>query len=111
LSAYEILGAIRDQVPRAAPPTVYRALAFLLAQGLVHRLETLHAYIGCNRPSDPHCGQFLICTECGDVRELEDRGVFRSLDDATAARGFTAARRVVEVTGRCARCSDAGAGG
>ena len=50
---------------RAAPPTVYRALAFLMEQGLVHRLESRNAYIGCAMPAAPHSGQFLIC---GGVR-------------------------------------------
>jgi Fur family zinc uptake transcriptional regulator len=105
LGAYGILRAVRRTVPRAAPPTVYRALEFLLTQGLAHKLETLHAYVGCEHPCHPHASQFLICTECGAVRELEDPLVFRSLDVVAAASGFTADRRIVEVTGTCARCA------
>lgn len=105
MGAYEILDAMRDLVPGAAPPTVYRALEFLRDQGLVHKLETLHAYVGCNHPEHPHSGQFLICAECGGVKELEDEGIAHSLGTAVAERGFKAKRRVVEVIGTCARCA------
>ena len=104
LGAYDILEAIREHVPRAAPPTVYRALDFLLAQGLVHKLETLHAYVGCSHPEHSHSSQFLICTACGGVKELEDDRISESLGRAAAASGFEPQRRVVEVTGTCAHC-------
>jgi Fur family zinc uptake transcriptional regulator len=104
VGAYELLEGLRRQVAGAAPPTVYRALDFLLQQGLAHKLESLHAYIGCTHPEHPHSSQFLICTECGDVMELEDQGIVRSLREAATATGFKAERRVVEVTGTCARC-------
>jgi len=105
LGAYEILATLQAEQPGAAPPTVYRALEFLLAQGLIHRLETLHAFVGCEHPEHPHAGQFLICTRCGDVTELEDSQVASSLGRAAAASGFRPRHRVVEVTGTCAHCA------
>lgn len=105
LGAYEILEAMRDVVPGAAPPTVYRALDFLLAQGLIHKLETLHAFVGCPHPEHPHFSQFLICAECGDITELEDGDITRSLQHAAADSGFRARRRVVEVIGTCGDCA------
>lgn len=104
LGAYDILAAIQAEQPRAAPPTVYRALDFLLAQGLIHKLQSLHAYVGCAHPGEPHAGQFLICTACGDVTELEDPAVNRSLDKAAAATGFAPDQPMVELTGTCAGC-------
>jgi len=105
LGAYEILDALRNLLPGAAPPTVYRALEFLVGQGLVHRLETLHAFVGCTRPNEPHAGQFLICRTCGAVRELEDPAVSRSVQAAADATGFRPEHPVVEISGRCARCA------
>jgi Fur family zinc uptake transcriptional regulator len=105
VGAYEILDALRAAVPGAAPPTVYRALEFLVEQGLVHRLETLHAFVGCAHPDVPHAGQFLICRSCGAVRELEDPLVSRSVLAAADATGFRPEHPVVEISGRCARCA------
>jgi Fur family zinc uptake transcriptional regulator len=104
IGAYEILDLIRDGAP-AAPPTVYRALDFLLEQGLVHKLETLHAYVGCTHPDHPHSSQFLICADCGDVTELEDEAVAGSLREVVAETGFRPRRPVVEVIGTCASCA------
>lgn len=104
LGAYEILERLPDG-GRAAPPTVYRALEFLLEQGLVHKLETLHAFIGCTHPEHPHSSQFLICARCGEVTELEDGGIAGGLRAAARASGFTPSRPVVEVLGTCAGCA------
>ena len=105
IGAYEILEAMRDGARPPAPPTVYRALDFLLEQGLVHRIESLHAFVGCDHPGRPHASQFLICDRCGGVLELEDEGVARSLSRAADGTGFHPARRVVELIGVCADCS------
>jgi Fur family zinc uptake transcriptional regulator len=112
LGAYEILAAMRRPGEgRAAPPTVYRALDFLLEQGLIHRLETLHAFIGCTHPDHPHSGQFLICADCGEVQELEDQAVVERLGNAAAESGFQPERPVVEVIGTCADCRQHRPGG
>ncbi len=88
LSAYELLDLMRGVVKNPAPPTVYRALDFLLEQGLVHKLESLHAYVGCTHPEHPHASQFLICDDCGEVSEVEDPSVAKSLKAAGKAIGF-----------------------
>ena len=105
LSAYELLDRMRGVVKNPAPPTVYRALDFLLEQGLVHKLESLHAYVGCAHPDHPHASQFLICDDCGEVAEVEDASVAKSLKAAGKAIGFRTKRPVVEVLGTCAQCS------
>jgi len=105
LSAYELLDRMRDVVKNPAPPTVYRALDFLLEQGLVHKLESLHAYVGCAHPDHPHASQFLICDDCGEVAEVEDPSVAESLKAAGRAIGFRTKRPVVELLGTCAQCA------
>jgi Fur family zinc uptake transcriptional regulator len=104
LSAYELLDRMRDTVRNPAPPTVYRALDFLLEQGLAHKLESLHAFVGCAHPEHPHASQFLICDDCGEVAEVEDPAVMDSLSAAGKAIGFRTKRPVVEVLGTCAQC-------
>ena len=105
LSAYELLDLMRQEVENPAPPTVYRTLDFLMAQGLVHKLESLHAYVGCSHPDHPHASQFLICADCGDVAELEDVAVSSSLQAACDAAGFESTRPLIELLGTCADCS------
>ena len=104
LSAYELLERMRGVVRNPAPPTVYRALNFLLDQSLVHKLESLNAYVGCAHPDHPHASQFLICDGCGDVAEVEDPSVARSLKAAENEIGFRTRRPVVELLGTCAQC-------
>lgn len=103
--AYDLLDRLKARRPAAAPPTVYRALEFLLAQGLIHRVERLSAFVGCVAHSDhDHAAQFLICRGCGRVTELEDAGVERALQAAARRAGFHIQGATIEAEGRCAGC-------
>ena len=104
LGAYAILDVLRDDGRQGAPPTVYRALDFLLEQGLIHRLATLNVFTGCRRPDCRHSGQFLICRDCGQVDELSDPAVEDLLRAEAAARRFEVLTQMVEVLGRCPDC-------
>jgi len=104
LGAYELLDRMRDEIRNPTPPVVYRALDFLLEQGLVHKLESLNAYIGCSHPDHPHASQFLICDDCGEVAEVEDASIAKSLKAAGQSIGFSTKRPVVELVGTCAQC-------
>jgi Fur family zinc uptake transcriptional regulator len=86
VGAYDVLDALRRRHPGAAPPTVYRALEFLIAEGLIHRIESLNAYVGCSRPDEPHVSQFLICERCNTTAELGDPTI-RSAASARTAGG------------------------
>lgn len=103
VGAYEILESLREQ-GRAAPPTVYRALEFLQECGLVHRLASLNAFVGCSCPGEPHAGQFLICERCRNLVELNDAGVTRAIEASAGAAGFEPRCQTVEITGLCPSC-------
>ncbi len=102
--AYDLLDALRSDGRRADPPTVYRALDFLVENGFVHRLESLSAYVGCGGPGREHDGQFLICRGCGQVAELGDPAISAIIREKAHALGFRAGGQTVEVTGTCGEC-------
>jgi Fur family zinc uptake transcriptional regulator len=106
LSAYEILDRMRATTRNPAPPTVYRALDFLLEQGLVHKIESLHAFVGCTHPEHPHSSLFLICGDCGEVSEVENEALLQSLQTAERATGYKTRHPVVELLGTCAHCAE-----
>ncbi|MFQ5934790.1 MAG: Fur family transcriptional regulator [Acidiferrobacterales bacterium] len=105
IKAYEILGCLRAEGRSAAPPTVYRALDFLLDAGLVHRIESLNAFVGCGGPGTPHVEQFLICRRCNAVAEIDAPGIARALEADAERLGFQADRQTIEIKGLCADCS------
>ena len=107
--AYDLLDQLRAERRGAAPPTVYRALEFLIEAGLVHRIESLNAYVGCGGPEDRHGGQFLICGECGRVAELDDDEISQRVRERARGLGFTVQRQTIEITGLCAQCAGPGA--
>ncbi|HSU05624.1 MAG TPA: transcriptional repressor [Acetobacteraceae bacterium] len=106
--AYDLLDRLRLTRHGAAPPTVYRALDFLLEQGLIHRVERLAAFVGCvaHDPAEAdHAAQFLICRSCRQVIELDDHELADALAGAAERLGFTVGSATIEAEGRCARCS------
>lgn len=107
IGAYEILDRLNHQGKRAAPPTVYRALDFLIEADLVHRLDSLNAFIGCRDPGNSHVGQFLICRQCRSVAEMDDDDISRLVGRKAAHHGFTAVRQMVEIEGLCRDCGTA----
>ena len=107
LGAYEIMDRMAEQGPRPAPITVYRALDFLLENGLVHRIESRNAFLACigDHPAGGGTTVFLICERCGAVGEANSKAVADTVQSAARAAGFTPKTRVIEITGVCAHCS------
>lgn len=107
--AYAILEDLSQQDGKpVAPLTVYRALEFLVEHGLVHRLESLNAYVGCSSPGEGHAGQFLVCERCGTAWEIDDPPIDDAIRTAAAQHGFLPQRPMVEVRGLCAQCRGTG---
>ncbi|MBD8575309.1 transcriptional repressor [Pseudomonas syringae] len=105
LGAYDILGVLSEEDGRrAAPPTVYRALDFLLEHGLVHRISSLNAFTGCNHPTHAHQGQFLICRQCHAAIELQHPAISDAVVNAATEVGFSVEGQTIEIVGVCAGC-------
>jgi Fur family zinc uptake transcriptional regulator len=104
VGAYTLLDRLRENGVRAQPPTVYRALEFLAENGLIHRIESLNAYVGCAEPAERHVGQFLICTGCRSAAELDDPGIGTAIAARAKEVGFSVSRATVEIAGLCPNC-------
>jgi Fur family zinc uptake transcriptional regulator len=106
MGAYELLDRLHAAGFGAQPPVAYRALDFLLANGFVHKIERLNAFIACAHPGASHAPAFLICRQCEAVAEAQSAPARGSLGAAARATGFTIERTVVEALGLCPACAD-----
>lgn len=108
LSAYTILDQLRDDGFRA-PLQVYRALDKLVEFGLVHRLESLNAFVACRHPGcDAHQTiAFMICETCGQVNEISDPSLAERLKKLASKAGFALKKSTVELRGLCSNCQTA----
>lgn len=108
MGAYDLLDTLaREDGRRPAPPTVYRALDFLQEHGLVHRIASLNAFIGCPSPEHNHQGHFLICRHCRVAFELDQSLIQPAISKVARQRGFSVEAETVEITGICAHCREA----
>ena len=108
ITAYSLLDKLVQMGHRAQAPTVYRSLDFLLQSGLIHRIESMNAYVGCNQPRQGHDVGLFICDGFGDAAELADDAISEGLARAEARIGFTVDARVIEIRGTCRACRQHG---
>jgi Fur family zinc uptake transcriptional regulator len=104
VGAYALLADLERSLGKAMPPTVYRALDFLMEQGLVHKIESQNAFVACLDLDHAHRSQFILCTECGRSVELLDDSLSASLDRRAAELGFEVTQQIVEIRGICPDC-------
>ena len=104
VKAYDLLDQLRERHGNAAPPTVYRALDFLLEHGFIHKLESINAYVSCHHPEEVHQVPFLICDVCSSAQEVCDPRVAALIEEQARAMGFRPQAQTLEVHGVCKNC-------
>lgn len=108
-TAYDLIDELRAHGV-SAPATVYRALQRLMKLGLVHRLESLNAFVACahgDHGGIAHRVVFAICEDCGRVEEISDLDVSQSVNAWAKARGFSVRATTFELRGQCSACAGA----
>ena len=107
ISAYDLLAQLQRTEAHAKPPTVYRALDFLIEHGLAHRIGRMNLFVACRHGSHGNHGApslFLVCPRCNSVTELEDADVASSLYASLAATGHKLDSNEVEISAVCPQC-------
>jgi Fur family transcriptional regulator, zinc uptake regulator len=107
IGAYELLAKIATEGFNSAPPTVYRTLDFFIQHGLIHKVESLNAYLGCNHEQGSHTSVFFICQQCGVTEELPNPAIEGQLALQAAAMGFQINHPTLEIQGLCKACRHA----
>ena len=105
--AYSLLDEMRQIHPGSAPPTVYRALDFLLSAGLIHRIESINAFAVCHDLTQCQHGILVVCQQCGNITELHEPKLRQALVAQIAAAGYRLEGDGIELKGVCAQCQAA----
>jgi Fur family zinc uptake transcriptional regulator len=106
LGAYEVLERLAAEGFGNQPPVAYRALDFLVENGLAHRVRRLNAFAACLHPGQDHQAAFLICRTCDAVAEAPAGDARKALDAEAEALGFVVERANIEALGLCPACAD-----
>ena len=105
-SAYDIAERISELGKRVQPIQIYRSLEKLMTLGLVHRLSTKNGFIACYEDGECATGQFLICTECESVKEIDSQLLDKEIKGSAKKNNFSIASKSIEVLGLCVNCQD-----
>ena len=106
MGAYDVLERLSAEGFGSQPPVAYRALEFLVDQGLVHRIRRLNAFAACTSPGYAHAPVFFICKTCNSVAETIGKSVRDEVERAASELGFTVERTNIEALGLCPSCSN-----
>lgn len=104
LTAYELI----ERLParhRPSPPVMYRALDRLNADGRIHRIESLKAFVPCRSHHHAHEVVLAVCTDCKHVEEIEDHGLCGVVSRWVKTSGFSANHKTFEIMGQCKACT------
>ena len=104
LSAYDIADKVSEAGKRVQPVQIYRSLEKLMNLGVVHRISTKNSYIACYEEGDCKTGQFLICTECKKVKEVESNLIENEITASAEKNRFSITSQTIEVLGLCTKC-------
>lgn len=104
MGAYDVLQRLSADGFGHQPPVAYRALDFLVENGLAHRIQRLNAFAACTHPGEEHHAAFLICRGCDTVAEMPAAPLRQALESGAAALEFTVERATIEALGLCAAC-------
>ncbi|GAB2942970.1 transcriptional repressor [Aquaspirillum soli] len=111
IKAYQLLHCLQAERGLdngvVAPPTIYRALDFLVAHGFLHRVDALNAYVVCPHFACEHDGIMLVCDHCGQVQEVDAAQSLSSLWQHCQQHGFQPHQRDLVLTGTCQQCQTA----
>lgn len=111
LSAYDLIEQLRQEYGESPPPTsIYRILDFLVQENLVHKLNLANKYIACSHISCDHkheVPQFLICDECGTVKEVGiKKTMINSLKNSVEKAGYFLKSPQLELPCLCQDCAN-----
>ncbi|MCW1932053.1 Fur family transcriptional regulator [Pararhodobacter zhoushanensis] len=104
MGAYDVLQRLSEDGFGHQPPVAYRALEFLVDNGLAHRIQRLNAFAACTHPGQEHQAAFLICRGCDAVAEVPAAPLRQVLAQSAGAVGFTVERANIEALGLCTAC-------
>ena len=102
--AYDILDKLKEGEGSAKPPTVYRTLEFLLDNGLIHKLSSLNAYIGCSHPLKHNKCYFLFCEQCRNIMECCNNDLSQAIAETATKNKFRPKNITLVIEGECQEC-------
>jgi len=106
IKAYQILDEIRNITNKPShPPTVYRAIDFLIENGFVHKLNSINSFVGCFHPKTHEECYFLICKKCNLYQECCDDSLKDRISKTAVHNKFVISNTTLEIEGHCLDCS------
>lgn len=105
VKAYDLIDRMREKGERITPASIYRTLDFLIENGLIHRVNTLNAYIPCTEEHEDHNVLMFICSGCHKTEEIDDHVLYDTIETRLGTLGMSLKHGCIEIQGTCPKCT------
>jgi Fur family transcriptional regulator, zinc uptake regulator len=104
LSPYDIQEVLRARGKHLNHVTIYRILDLLCRLNLAHKVLSSGGFVKCSLDAGEGCHRFMVCQDCGAIREFADKGLCQKENEFARNLGFHTEHHLSEFSGLCSRC-------
>ena len=84
--------------------TIYRILDLFCDLNLAHKVLLLNGFVKCSLGKKEGCHRFMVCRQCGALREFADKALCEEENVIAQDLGFHSEQHFSEFSGICANC-------
>lgn len=104
VSPYEIQEILQRKGEYLNHVTIYRVLELLCFLNLAHKVLLVGGFVKCTLGEGDGCHRFVVCRECGTLREYADKALCEEESAIAQEFGFRAEQHFSEFSGICSGC-------
>ena len=104
VSPYEIQKILEGNGKHLNHVTIYRILDLFCDLNLAHKVLLLNGFVKCTIGKKEGCHRFMICRECGALREFADKVLCEEENEIAQDLGFHTEQHFSELSGICSDC-------
>jgi Fur family zinc uptake transcriptional regulator len=104
VSPYEIQKILEGNGKYLNHVTIYRILDLFCDLNLAHKVLLLNGFVKCSLGKKEGCHRFMVCRECGALREFADKALCEEENEIAQDLGFHSEQHFSEFSGICSNC-------
>jgi len=104
VSPYDIQKILEGNGEHLNHVTIYRVLELLCSLNLAHKVLLVGGFVKCTLGECDGCHRFVVCRQCGALREYADRTLCEEENAIAQEFGFRTEQHFSEFSGICSGC-------
>ncbi|HEX76235.1 MAG TPA: transcriptional repressor [Dehalococcoidia bacterium] len=104
VSPYDIQKVLQQRGEHLNHVTIYRILDLFCLLNLAHKVLSFGGFVKCTLGEEEGCHRFMVCRQCGALREFADKALCDEENEIAQDFGFRTEQHFSEGFGLCSNC-------